>query len=104
MRLGVLLSQLAGAALALHNVKTPSPGISLRRRRRDRGYNGRGVQMPRPPFEIMEHTADAGIVAHAGSLEELFANAAAGMFSLMADLDSVHPAEQRDIAIEARAP
>ena len=60
------------------------------------------VSMPRPPFEILEHTADAGIVAHAGSLEELFANAAAGMFSLMADLDSVRPAEQRDIAIEAR--
>jgi len=58
--------------------------------------------MPRPPFEVLEHTADAGIVAYAGSLEELFANAAAGMFSLMADLDSVHPAEQRDIAIEAR--
>ena len=58
--------------------------------------------MLRPPFEILEHTADAGIVAHAGSIQELFANAAAGMFSLMADLDSVRAAEQRDIAIEAR--
>ena len=58
--------------------------------------------MPRPPFEIMEHTADAGIVAHARSLEELFANAAAGMFSLMADLGGVRQIEQREIEVEAR--
>src|SRR3970040_2544693 len=58
--------------------------------------------MTRPPFEILEHTADAGIVAHARTLEELFANAAAGMFTLMADLGGVRQAEQRDIDIEAR--
>ena len=43
-----------------------------------------------------------GIVAHGSSLAELFANAAAGMFSLMADLDGVREAEQRDIDVEAR--
>jgi SHS2 domain-containing protein len=58
--------------------------------------------MPRPPFEILEHTADVGIVAHGGTLEEMFANAAAGMFALMADLDRVRPLDERRIALEAR--
>jgi SHS2 domain-containing protein len=58
--------------------------------------------MPRPPFEILEHTADAGIVAHGGSLAELFANAAAGMFALMVNLEGVRRAEGREVDIEAR--
>ena len=58
--------------------------------------------MPRPPFEILEHTADVGIVAHGDSLAELFANAAAGMFAIMADLDGVRQTEERRIEVEAR--
>ncbi len=58
--------------------------------------------MAQPPFEILEHTADAGIVAHGGSLEEAFANAAAGMFALMADPDGVRPLEERRIDVEGR--
>jgi SHS2 domain-containing protein len=58
--------------------------------------------MPRPRFEILEHTADVGIVAHGGTLEEVFANAAAGMFALMADLGRVRPLEERRISLEAR--
>ena len=58
--------------------------------------------MPHPSFEILEHTADAGIVAHGSSMEEVFANAAAGMFALMAELTDVHQAEERRIEIEAR--
>jgi SHS2 domain-containing protein len=58
--------------------------------------------MPHPPFEILEHTADVGIVAHGGNLEEMFANAAAGMFALMADLDGVRRLEERRIDVEAR--
>jgi SHS2 domain-containing protein len=58
--------------------------------------------MAQPPFEILEHTADAGIVAHGGSLEEAFANAAAGMFALMADPDGVRPLEERRIEVEGR--
>ena len=50
----------------------------------------------------MEHTADAGIVVHAADLPELFANAALGMFSLMADLAGVRETEVREIAVEAR--
>jgi SHS2 domain-containing protein len=58
--------------------------------------------MPRQPFEILEHTADAGIVAHGGSLAELFANAATGMFSLMADLEGVRQTEERQVEVEGR--
>ncbi len=58
--------------------------------------------MAQPPFEILEHTADAGIVAHGGSLEETFANAAAGMFALLADPDGVRPLEERRIDVEGR--
>lgn len=36
-------------------------------------------------FEIIEHTADVGIRAGGRDLAELFTNAAAGMFAIMAD-------------------
>ena len=41
-------------------------------------------------YEIFEHTADLGIRVRAGSLDELFADAARGLFSVMvANLDAV---------------
>ena len=61
-----------------------------------------GPFMPHPPFEILEHTADVGIVAHGGSLVELFANAATGMFAIMAELEDVRQTEERRIEVEAR--
>jgi len=36
------------------------------------------------PFELIEHTADAGIKAYGSTLTELFENAAKGMFSVIA--------------------
>jgi SHS2 domain-containing protein len=42
-------------------------------------------------FEELDHTADVGIRAYGATLEELFANAAAGMSSLITDLDRVVP-------------
>ena len=38
--------------------------------------------MPRPPFEILEHTADVGLKAYGQTLPELFVNAARGMIAL----------------------
>jgi SHS2 domain-containing protein len=40
-------------------------------------------------FEVFEHTADVGIRAYGPTVDELFANAAAGMFSLITDLEAV---------------
>ncbi|MFA4015233.1 MAG: hypothetical protein RUDDFDWM_000311 [Candidatus Fervidibacterota bacterium] len=42
-------------------------------------------------FELLEHTADSGIVAYGDSLKELFENAAVGMFSILADTEKVKP-------------
>jgi SHS2 domain-containing protein len=46
-------------------------------------------------YEIFEHTADVGIRARAGSLDELFADAARGLFSMMVtNLDNVRTVEE----------
>ena len=50
-------------------------------------------------FEILEHTADVGVLARGRSLAEAFAHAAEGMFSIMVNLDGVQEVEQRSIAV-----
>ena len=52
-------------------------------------------------FDIVEHTADTGIVAYGADMREAFANAAYGMFSLMADLEQVREETSRYIEAEA---
>ena len=52
-------------------------------------------------FEFIEHTADTGIVAHGADLKEAFANAAYGMFCLMADLEKVKEESFRHVEVEA---
>ena len=54
------------------------------------------------PFEILEHTADAGVLARGRTLAEAFEHAAQGMFSIMVNLDGVREVEQRWMAVEAR--
>lgn len=49
-------------------------------------------------YEEIEHTADVGIRAYGRTLEELFANAAEGMFSLIADLKKVRPVGEARVA------
>ncbi len=53
------------------------------------------------PFEVIEHTADVGIIAYGRSLEELFANAAIGMMSFLIDLASVRLVQQRTVTADA---
>ncbi len=52
-------------------------------------------------FEVIEHTADIGIVAYGSTLEETFSAAARGMFSIMVDLDEIRPATPREIGVRA---
>lgn len=52
-------------------------------------------------FEIMNHTADVGIIAHGADMSEAFANAAKGLFSLITELDDVEEVEYRDIELTA---
>jgi SHS2 domain-containing protein len=50
-------------------------------------------------YEAIEHTADAGIVAHGASLAKLFENAAYGTFDLMFDLSSLEPDAEIQLVI-----
>ncbi|MBI4493704.1 MAG: archease [Chloroflexi bacterium] len=52
-------------------------------------------------FEIIEHTAEVGILAHGRTLDEVFAHAATGMFALLVDLDQVREAEARPVEVAA---
>ncbi len=52
-------------------------------------------------FDVFEHTADIGVVAYGADMREAFANAAYGMFSLMADLKQVREETSRYIEAEA---
>ncbi|KPK24782.1 MAG: hypothetical protein AMJ70_00855 [Dehalococcoidia bacterium SG8_51_3] len=51
-------------------------------------------------FELIEHTADMGLVARGHNLAEAFGNAAYGLFSIMADLDNVQ--EKEPLKVELR--
>lgn len=51
-------------------------------------------------FEVVNHTADIGIRAYGKTPQEVFENAAVGMFSLMADLSTVKESESFDISVE----
>ncbi len=52
-------------------------------------------------FDILDHTADIGIVAYGKDLKEAFANTAYGMFSLMTDLRRVRGVLQQETNIQA---
>ncbi len=53
-------------------------------------------------YEILEHTADAGIVARGPTLETAFAAAAEGMYSLMVDLETVRERTAREVETSAQ--
>jgi len=57
----------------------------------------RGRKMNR--FELIEHTADMGLKAYGKTLAEAYANAAYGMFCIIAELDAVKEVEKRCVEI-----
>ncbi len=52
-------------------------------------------------FEILNHTADVGIIAYGADMSEAFANAAKGMFSLITELEDIEEVIYRDIELAA---
>lgn len=52
-------------------------------------------------FEIVDHTADVGIIAYGGDISQAFANAARALFSLITELDDVEELLHRDIELIA---
>ncbi|MDI6799445.1 MAG: archease [Actinomycetota bacterium] len=53
------------------------------------------------PFEVIEHTADVGIIGYGGDLKEVFENTAIGMFSLITELNAVSKDLEIQVEVEA---
>ena len=53
-------------------------------------------------FEIIDHTADIGIVSHGADIKQVFSNAALGLFSLITELDSIKENIQREIRLSSQ--
>jgi SHS2 domain-containing protein len=47
------------------------------------------IRAMKKAFEILDHTADIGIIAYGADVEELFSNAALALFSLITELESI---------------
>jgi SHS2 domain-containing protein len=52
-------------------------------------------------FEIIDHTADVGIIAYGADMKQAFANVARGLFSLITELDDVEEVIHRDAELTA---
>ncbi len=50
-------------------------------------------------FEIIEHTADVGVIGKGCTMADAFEAAAYGMFSIVADLEKYQPTVQKQFAI-----
>ena len=57
--------------------------------------------MPEKDFEIIDHTADVGIIAYGADMRQAFVNAARALFSLITELDDVEEVLHRDIELTA---
>ncbi len=53
-------------------------------------------------FELLDHTADIGIIVHAESLQSLFETAGEALFHIITDLKKVRPNIERDIEVKAK--
>ncbi|MBN1862547.1 MAG: archease [Dehalococcoidales bacterium] len=52
-------------------------------------------------FEVIDHTADVGVIAYGADLDQAFANAARALFSLIAEPDDIAEALHRDLELAA---
>jgi len=52
-------------------------------------------------FEIIDHTADVGIIAYGADVEELFSNAALALFSLITELESIEEKMHLDLKVSS---
>ena len=52
-------------------------------------------------FEVLDHTADIGIIAYGSDVRQVFANAASGMASLIVDLNEIDDHIHRDIELKS---
>jgi SHS2 domain-containing protein len=52
-------------------------------------------------YELLDHTADIGIVAFGGDLPEAFGNAAYAMFDILTDTDKIRDMDRFDLRVSA---
>jgi SHS2 domain-containing protein len=52
-------------------------------------------------FEIIDHTADVGIIAYGADIKELFSNAALALFSLITELESIEEKLHLDLEVSS---
>ena len=52
-------------------------------------------------FEIIDHTADTGIVARGETLARAFENAALGMFSIITEISRINKSDSRTVEVHA---
>jgi len=52
-------------------------------------------------LQYLDHTADAGVIVQAATLEELFARAAWAMFSMLTDVAAIQPRLARRVSVAA---
>lgn len=52
-------------------------------------------------FEVLDHTADVGIIAYGADTKQAFVNAARGLFSLITELNDIDENLYRDIEVTA---
>lgn len=52
-------------------------------------------------FQLIEHTADTGLIAYGNNLAEAFANAAYGLFSVIVEINRVRKVESQPVAVSA---
>ena len=52
-------------------------------------------------FEILDHTADVGIVAYGRDIEELFCNAALALFSLITEPESIQEKSHLNLKVSS---
>jgi len=52
-------------------------------------------------FQLIEHTADTGLIAYGNNMAEAFANAAYGLFSIIVEINRVREVESRLVTISA---
>lgn len=80
-----------------------------RGKREDDGYLPREEERRRlrvkrmKRFEVLDHTADVGIIVYGEQLNSLFENAGEALFHLITDLKKVRPRAERKIAIGGKS-
>jgi SHS2 domain-containing protein len=52
-------------------------------------------------FEIIDHTADIGIIAYGADVKELFSNAALALFSLITEPESIEEKSHLDLEVSS---